>query len=302
MFYDRRLFITRSVTHSEPMFPDYLPALGFAPCNNQDELHAFCHRVFQRGTTIQVPNTERKLVRWSPGNDVHVWMFVTPANEVESLVPVYGRASDVPLDIEQVHPRMDSEGTPMTLTCWVLGSEREEASGRNRVEDASKTSHDSSESNHPVRKKGGFHILCPDAPLYRDEVSTTTQNPFKLFATARRPKLHPDSDVFEEREHPHAAGKQMSSRTLLPAGLLNLDPETAPGRDGPPPYAYVTGHVRDVKRRENPESDRTFYDLTVETRGTTLTVVVGMDPLPAPPEPGQVIEGLFLFIGMMKPH
>ncbi len=281
------------------MFPDYLAAVGFEPLEEEEELAEFCRRIIQRGTALQVPDSELRLVRWSPGDGIHLWMYVNPGNEVESLIPFYYPAERVPVQIERILPPPETNRGQIRLTGSLLHDEPEEDPAQNRTDGP--TSRDGLPSPDRTEQKAyEFLFLCMDAPLYREELESVDCHEFQMFASSRRPKLYADRKDFEEQQRDWAGGMNISPRSVIPSGLLDLDTGLRRDDASVEPYAYITGRVESSELKTNPSTTRPFLHLKIDTYGMDLDVLLGKETLPATPEPGNIIEGHFLLLGMMK--
>ncbi len=280
------------------MYPDYLPATGFEPVADEEELASFCHRVIQRGTTVQVPDSELKLVRWSPGNGIQIWMFVNPGNEVETLVPFYTPAETVSVKIDRVHPSPDAGRGQVLITGWLLHDESTTDSQRRQTVEPGPDSGFDGAGGGPESEAYQFLFHCTDGALYRPELESTDRKEVQLLASARRPKRYVDQSAFEEAVRSWATGMEISSRSVIPSGMIDLDTGLRKEDASAKPYAYVTGRVRDAHLRQNPATDRSFFHITLDTHGMELDVLLGKNTLSSLPETGNIIEGHFLLLGM----
>ncbi len=276
------------------MIPDHLPATGIV-CQTEDELVSFCHRVIQKGTAIQVPDAERRLVRYEIAKDVHVWMYVNPGNEVESLFPFYYPVASHDLEVARFIEE-DGDRSNLLVGGWLL----EEASERLSEVDTPSTNE---EHSHPAfERQYRLSYVCVDAPLYPRAFESGAMVSCQLLGVCRKPKLHLDERAFEQVQHEWGGTKNIQSKTVIPSDVLNLDVDPYFEGAALKPYAYITGIVQDTNVHSESRLDASFMHIVLDTNGMNLDVLLAEQAVPTTPEQGNVLEGHFLLLGMKKPR
>jgi len=279
------------------MFPDYLSAFGFEEPETEEDLSDFCHRAVQKGYMTQVPETDLKLSRWQVGDDIQIWMYVNPGNEVESMIPFFLPAGNHPVRWDTHLPSETDRGRDQVVGWLIHRSDRIEGTGVADLPGGGAITANSGEATADEETAYRFVFLCIDAPLYPDTFAGDGEDEFQLIATARKPNLYGDREVFREEQSSWSAGLEISPRCFIPSGMLNLNAGTQKEETAYDPYAYVTGIVRNCHVRRNADTEGAYYHMNVETHGLMLDVVLDPDRVPAVPEEEQVIEGHFLILG-----
>ncbi len=281
------------------MIPDYLPSAG-VDCSTQEELISFCHRVVQNGRAIEVPDSDLRLIRWGMGEGLHVWMYVTPSNEVVSMFPFHYSASGHEIKIEQLLYGEDEANASIQVEGWVVnpsGQETRRTDG-NTSFPASESRQNSSESNLQYK----ISFLCIDAPLYEEELQGENLRSFQLQVMCRKPKLHLNDGEFEEEQREWGAENEVQAGTVLSGHMLNIQGHTVVEGAEKQPFAYIAGRVVESNVRKNSVTGNQFFHVSLWTRGGTLDAFLAEQVLPASPEPGNIVEGYFLLLGMRKPR
>lgn len=275
------------------MIPDHLPATGIV-CETQEELVSFCHRVIQKGTAIQVPEAESRLVRYELADGVHIWMYVNPGNEVERLFSFYYPVSSHHLEVARFIEE-DGDRSNLLVGGWLLDKASQQLDGEGPL-------HKSSTGKTAQERKYRLSFVCIDAPLYPGGFEAGVEISCQLMGICRKPKLHVDRHTFEQAQQKWSGGKDIQPRTVIPSDVLNLDVDPFFQGADLKPYAYVTGIVRETTVCSDDQLDAPFIHVKLDTTGMTMDVLLADQAVPTTPEQGNVLEGHFLMIGMKKPR
>ena len=276
------------------MIPDHLPATGIV-CETEDELVSFCHEVIQKGTAIQVPEAERRLVRHEMADGVHIWMYVNPGNEVEGLFSFYYPVSSHDLEVARFI-QQDGDRSNLLVGGWLLdkASEPSTGVGSSSTEDAA--------AGTGAERRYRLSFVCIDAPLYPRAFEAGAEISCQLMGISRKPKLHMDRSAFEQTQRRWGGGMDIQPRTVIPSDVLNLEVDPFFQGAGLKPYAYVTGIVQETSVHSDPQLDAPFFHTKLDTTGMTLDVLLAERAVPTTPERGNILEGHFLILGMKKPR
>lgn len=270
------------------MFPEYLSTIGFERPRDEEDLSAICHTVIQKGASQQLPDSDYRLCRWHLDEEIQVWMVINPANEVLFLLPFFEGLSPRTIYVTDRSPG-EEEDLINRITGWLR-----------KGEDRS----DPAEADESNSGKGRFQFsfLCPDAPLYGNEISTASEHAFRLLALSRNPTLFDSREQFREQQTGNLPGSAVPEQTFLSGRLLQFTGLLDGDGDRGGCMSYVTGIVRNNITEDNSHTGNRFYRVKLDTRDIMLDVFLDPDDLPCAPTSGNVLEGKFLIAGMYREH
>lgn len=278
------------------MFSDYLTAFGFHSIETEEALSDFCHRVVREGAMTQIPDSEMKLSRWEVDEDIQIWMYINPGNEVESMIPVYTSAGTHRFRFKRHMPSETDRGRDRVLG-WLVY--RQESGGGTDLATLQGGSPQVPGGLDESDNAFQMLFLGVDAPLYPDELQSKEEKSVSIYASARKPNLYDNREAFREEQESWMAGVEISARCFIPSGMIDLSAGLPEETGEYSPYAYITGTIRSCHVERNDQTEGAFYHLTVQTHGVLLDVLLGPETVNKPPEPENIIEGHFFVMGLL---